>query len=72
MFFAKRAMFLKFDARRMLLFIFRQRIIAALTIAAFEGDDFSHYIFAYSLTASLLSLTESEREIPISRDDQSR
>jgi hypothetical protein len=42
MFFAEPAVFFKFDSRRVLLFIFRHRIIAPLALAAFQGDDFSH------------------------------
>jgi len=41
------AEFSKFDASSVLLFIFRHRIIAALAIAAFEGNDFTHSLLTF-------------------------
>jgi hypothetical protein len=43
---AERTMLLEFHARRVRLFIFGHRIIPALAIAAFEGDNFSHFIYS--------------------------
>ena len=46
---AERAMFFKFDACRVQLLVFGHRIIAALAVATFERDNFSHYILTCSL-----------------------
>jgi hypothetical protein len=42
MFFAEPAVLFKFHSRRVLLFVFRHRIIAPLALAAFQRDNFSH------------------------------
>jgi len=49
---AKPAEFFELDAAGVLLLILRRRIVAALAIAAFEGNDFSHFLFLnFELTA---------------------
>jgi hypothetical protein len=40
--FTERTMLFEFDARRVQLLIFGHRIIAALAVATFERDNFSH------------------------------
>jgi hypothetical protein len=45
---AERTILLEFHARRVRLFIFGHRIIPALAIATFEGDNFSHFFYSIS------------------------